>query len=406
MNLAFYIAKRYLFSSKSPNAVNSITAISVLGVAIGTLSLVVVLSVFNGFESLIKSMYSNIHSDIEVSPIQGKSFALDAEDLDQLSALAAWQHIVGCYSEKVLLRVGDKEQIAKILGVRDFIHASDSLPIERSIFNGTTFRADTSSRWAIIGQPLAFILSAKPFKDVIEAYIPNAQAKPNVINQDAFIKTDFGLSGLYAIQTEFDNEYLVTRLELVQEFMQQDNQLTSLQLHIDEGADISLLQQQIKEVLGANFRVKNKYQQQEFLYKVLQTEKWAIFFILSFILLIATFNIVASVVMIVLEKRKDIKSLWVLGMRKEKLQNIFFYEGFLISSLGGSIGLIIGVVLCLIQQEFGVIKLGAQGAFVVDAYPIELQFKDVLLTLATVLGIGTLVTYIPVYILKRRILNL
>ena len=406
MNLAFYIAKRYLFSSKSPNAVNSITAISVLGVAIGTLSLVVVLSVFNGFESLIKTMYSNIHSDIEVSPIQGKSFVLDPEDLDQLGALAPWQHMVGCYSEKVLLRVGDREQIAKILGVQDFVDASDSLPIERSIFNGTTFRADTTSRWAIIGQPLAYILSAQPFKDVVKAYIPNAHAKPNVINQNAFIKTDFGLSGLYAIQSEFDNEYMVTRLELVQEFIQQGNQLTSLQLHIKEGADISLLQEQIKELLGTNFRVKNKFQQQEFLYKVLQTEKWAIFFILSFILLIATFNIVASVVMIVLEKRKDIKSLWVLGMRKEKLQNIFFYEGFLISGLGGTIGLIIGVILCFIQQEFGVIKLGAQGAFVVDAYPIELQFKDVLLTLATVLGIGTLVTYVPVYILKRRILNL
>jgi len=406
LNLAFYIAKRYLFSSKSPNAVNSITAISVLGVAIGTLSLVVVLSVFNGFESLIKTMYSNIHSDIEVSPIQGKSFVLDPEDLDQLRALAPWQHMVGCYSEKVLLRVGDREQIAKILGVQDFVDASDSLPIERSIFNGTTFRADTTSRWAIIGQPLAYILSAQPFKDVVKAYIPNAHAKPNVINQNAFIKTDFGLSGLYAIQSEFDNEYMVTRLELVQEFIQQGNQLTSLQLHIKEGADISLLQEQIKELLGTNFRVKNKFQQQEFLYKVLQTEKWAIFFILSFILLIATFNIVASVVMIVLEKRKDIKSLWVLGMRKEKLQNIFFYEGFLISGLGGTIGLIIGVILCFIQQEFGVIKLGAQGAFVVDAYPIELQFKDVLLTLATVLGIGTLVTYVPVYILKRRILNL
>lgn len=406
MNLAFYIAKRYLFSSKSPNAVNSITAISVLGVAIGTLSLVVVLSVFNGFESLIKTMYSNIHSDIEVSPIQGKSFVLDPEDLDQLRALAPWQHMVGCYSEKVLLRVGDREQIAKILGVQDFVDASDSLPIERSIFNGTTFRADTTSRWAIIGQPLAYILSAQPFKDVVKVYIPNAHAKPNVINQNAFIKTDFGLSGLYAIQSEFDNEYMVTRLELVQEFIQQGNQLTSLQLHIKEGADISLLQEQIKELLGTNFRVKNKFQQQEFLYKVLQTEKWAIFFILSFILLIATFNIVASVVMIVLEKRKDIKSLWVLGMRKEKLQNIFFYEGFLISGLGGTIGLIIGVILCFIQQEFGVIKLGAQGAFVVDAYPIELQFKDVLLTLATVLGIGTLVTYVPVYILKRRILNL
>lgn len=406
MKVALYIAKRYLFSAKSKNAVNSITAISVVGVAIGTLALIVVLSVFNGFESLIKSMYASVHADYEITAKEGKSFATDAIDVDALSAIAPWNYIIGTYEEKVLLKVDDREQVAKIMGVEDYALLEDSLSIEKSIFKGMSFRTDTSYSWAIIGQALSYTLSASPLQDVVKAFIPNPKAKPNSLGQSAFIEKEFGLSGVYAIQPEFDAAYMVTRLNLVQEFLGKEGRLTSMQLQLPANIAEEHLAEEILLKLGDDFVVKNRYQQQEFLYKVLQTEKWAIFFILSFILLIATFNIVASVVMIVLEKRKDISALWAMGMSKSELQKIFFFEGFLISSVGGGLGLALGVILCFLQQEYGFIKLGAQGSFIIDAYPVELKFADVLLTTFTVLGIGTLVTYIPVAILKKRILNL
>lgn len=405
MNLALYIAKRYLFSAKSKNAVNSITAISVIGVAIGTLALIVVLSVFNGFESLIKSMYASVHSDFEITAKEGKRFAVDSIDLAAISAVAPWKHALGVYEEKVLLKVEDREQVAKIMGLEDYALTEDSLPIEKGIFKGMSFRTDTSYSWAIIGQPLSYTLSASPFQDVIKAFIPNPKANVNSLSHSAFIEKEFGLSGVYTLQAEFDAAYMVTRLEPVQEFFNKKGKLTSLQLQLPEGLDGEDFESAIRAQLGSAFTLKNRYQQQEFLYKVLQTEKWAIFFILSFILLIATFNIVASVVMIVLEKRKDISGLWAMGMPKRDLQKIFFYEGFLISSVGGGLGLALGIVLCFLQQEFGIIQLGAQGSFIIDAYPVELQLADILLTTVTVLGIGTLVTYIPVAILKKRILK-
>jgi len=403
LNVALYIARRYLFSAKSKNAVNIITAISVLGVAVGTLALVVVLSVFNGFESLIKSMYHEVNADLVVRPVNSKSFSSASYDLDELKAIAPWETIQEVYEEKVLLRFDEQEQLAKLRGVRQW-PSEDSLAIEKHIFKGRSFRDYQDHKQAIVGQSLAHTLSLSidQYYKPLKVFVPNLDAKMGSLKERPFIEGSWYISGVYSVQAEYDASYVVTSLEGVQQFLDKPDMLSSLELNV---ADPENVQESLQEFFGADFEVKNRFQQQEFLYKVLQTEKWAIFFILAFILLIATFNIVASVIMIVLEKRRDISSLWAIGTPEITIQKIFFYEGLLITFFGGGLGVLLGVGLCLAQQKFGFFEMGEQGSFIVNAYPVEVQMPDIFLIMFTVMAIGMLITYVPVRLLKRKFIQ-
>ena len=403
MNVALYIARRYLFSSKSKNAVNSITAISVLGVAVGTLALVVVLSVFNGFETLIKSMYQEVNPDFEVTSAVSKSFTLTDGDFEELKSLAPWDAVEQVYQEKVLLRVANKEQIALLKGVHLW-PANSSKSIKSHIIKGSSYTDLDTDNWAVIGQSLAYTLSAS-VNEVLKIFVPNQKANATINNSQAFKEKQFMLAGIYAVQAEYDAAYILADLGVVQDFLDKPLALTSLAFSIAGSHDLSEVKQSLQMHFGSDFEVKNRYEQQEFLYKVLQTEKWAIFFILAFILLIATFTIVASVVIIVLEKRKDISSLWALGAPVKTIQKIFFYEGLLITVFGGGLGLVLGVSVCLLQQHFGFIQLGSQGSFIVNSYPVEVHYKDVILIVCTVLSLGILITFIPVRLLKQKFIQ-
>tara|TARA_B110000879_G_scaffold82365_2_gene114349 strand:+ start:1463 stop:2689 length:1227 start_codon:yes stop_codon:yes gene_type:complete len=406
LNIALYIARRYLFSSKSKNAVNSITAISVLGVAVGTLALVLVLSVFNGFESLIKSMYQEVNSDFEVHSTTAKNFVFSADQFESVKSLSTWSSIEQVYEEKVLLQVDEKQHIALLKGVSVWPKEA-SISLEKYIFKGQSFREYPDGYWAIIGQSLAYTLSvsAESVQEVLKVFVPNQNASASSFSEQAFKEEQFLVSGIFSVQSEYDASYVLTNLETVQTFLEKPKQLTSVAFYVNESVDLEKVQKQLASFFGSDYEVRNRFQQQEFLYKVLQTEKWAIFFILSFILLIATFTIVASVVMIVLEKRKDIFSLWAMGTPVKTIQKIFFYEGLLITVFGGVLGLFFGVSLSLLQQHYGFIQLGEQGSFIVNAYPVEVHFQDVLLILATVVSIGMLITIIPVRLLKRKFIQ-
>ena len=375
-----------------------------MGVAVGTLALVVVLSVFNGFESLIKSMYHEVNADIVVRSVKSKSFASTSYDLVHLKSIAPWESIQEVYEEKVLLRFEDQEQIAKLKGVQQWPSA-DSLRIEKHIFKGRSFRGSGNQDLAIVGQALAHTLSipVDQYYMPLRVFVPNVSAKIGSLERP-FTEGSWFVSGIYSVQATHDASYVVCSLGSVQAFLGKTQQVTSLEFQADDSS-IETLQEDLQTYFGPDFEVKNRFQQQAFLYKVLQTEKWAIFFILSFILLIATFTIVASVIMIVLEKRKDISSLWAMGTPEHAIQKIFFYEGFLITLFGGGIGLFFGVVLCLLQQKFGFLKIGAQGSFVINNYPVEVQTADVFLIMLTVLSLGTLITWIPVRLLKRKFIQ-
>ena len=403
MNVALYISRRYLFSKKRKNAVNIITTISVIGVAVGTLALVVVLSVFNGFESLIKEMYHPVSADFIVTPVHSKDFSVMSIDYDAIHKLAAFSSVKEVYEEKVLIRYEDREQIAKIRGIQQ-TPFEDSLSIEKYILKGESFRSDSFQ--AIIGQSMAYTLSISvgQFSKPLQVFVPNINAKINSISERPFVETSMYVSGIYSVQPNYDASYVITSLKDVQDFLSRPGRLTQLELNTSQINKFKV-QEALEEFLGSDFEVKNRYQQNEFLYKVLKTEKWAIFFILSFILLIATFNIVASVIMIILEKRKDILSLRSIGASDKTLSMIFFYEGLLVTFFGAGLGLFFGVGLCLFQQIFGFVTLGSEGDFIVNAYPVEVQSLDLLLIMLVVVTIGVLVTLIPVQILKRKFLN-
>ena len=281
MNVALYIARRYLFSTKRKNAVNIITTISVLGVAVGTLALVVVLSVFNGFESLIKDMYHPVSADFVVAPAHSKDFSVASIDFDQLYKVAAWTSVQEVYEEKVLLRYADREQIAKIRGIKQ-TPSEDSLEIEKYVFKGESFRSD--SHRALIGQSLAYTLSvsAGQFSEPLQVFVPNVNAKVNSISERPFVETSMYVSGIYSVQAAYDASYVITSLKDVQDFLSRSGKLTHLELNTSQ-SNMTSVQEALQVVLGPDFEVKNRYQQNEFLYKVLKTEKWAIFFILSFI---------------------------------------------------------------------------------------------------------------------------
>lgn len=350
-------------------------------------------------------MYQQVNADFVVSSTSSKSFSSQAFDLDELKTIAPWASFQEVYEEKVLLRFDEQEQIAKLRGLRQW-PSQDSLSIEKHIFKGRSFRNDPDGRWAIVGQSLAYTLSVSidQYNKPLKIFVPNTNFKMGSFKESPFVENSWFVSGIYSVQAEYDASYVITSLESVQQFLGKQNEITSLELNLED-SNLEGVQEHLQEFFGEGFEVKNRFQQQEFLYKVLQTEKWAIFFILAFILLIATFNIVASVIMIVLEKRKDISSLWAMGTPEVTIQKIFFYEGLLITFFGGGLGLILGVGLCLAQQKFEFIKLGAQGSFIVNAYPVEVQLPDVALILCTVLCIGMLITYIPVRLLKSKFIQ-
>jgi lipoprotein-releasing system permease protein len=406
LNVALYIAKRYLFSTKSKNAVNIITAISVLGVAVGTMALIVVLSVFNGFESLVKSMYNEIDPELQITAKKSKSFEFDDSRLAEIKALTNWTSLVKVYEEKVLIKTKESEQIARMKGVEVWPDTA-VLQIETHLIAGNSFRDYDDENWVLMGHGLAYTLAvtAQDLLNPIVLNVPNASSKATVFSDKLFLKTTMNVSGIFAVQADYDASYIIMDLGKVQDFLDRRGAITSLDLYLEDDEEMEHVQEQLVLLFGDSFEVKNQFQQQEFLYKVLRTEKKAIFLILSFILLIAAFNIVASVIMIVLEKRKDIGTLWAMGAPERMIQKVFFYEGLLISSLGGILGLVLGISLCYAQQKFGLLSLGNQGSFIVNAYPVELQMLDVLLVLTTVLSIGIFITYIPVRLLQRKFIQ-
>ena len=352
-------------------------------------------------------MYQEVNSDFEVRSTTAKNFVFSTEEFEGLKSISPWLSIEQVYEEKVLLQVDEKQHIALLKGVSLWPNVA-SLSVEKHIFNGQSFREYPDGYWAIMGQSLAYSLSVSVARvqEALKVFVPNQKASSSSsFSERAFKEEQFLVSGIFSVQSEYDASYVLTNLETVQTFLEKPNQLTSVAFYVKEDVDLVKVQEQLASFFGSDYEVRNRFQQQEFLYKVLQTEKWVIFFILSFILLIATFTIVASVVMIVLEKRKDIFSLWAIGTPVKTIQKIFFYEGLLITLFGGGLGLFLGVSLSLLQQHYGFIQLGSQGSFIVNAYPVEVHFQDVILILGTVVGIGMLITIIPVRLLKRRFIK-
>ncbi len=401
MKLAFYIARRYLISKKSVHVINLISALSVTGVAVGTMALIVVLSAFNGIDLFIRDMLSSFDPDLKITAAEGKSFRADDAVFDQvtrLDGIADWTKVV---EENALLQYGDRQKYAVVKGVEN--HYVSFSGLDSVLVDGKFLLENGSQQFAVIGQGVAVDLSVGlSFVDPIYVYFPKKEQQSVLNLENAFNRGHLFPAGVFSVQQEIDSKYILVPIGFARQIFQMDDKITSLELKVAPGADVDEVKGRVQQVLGSAYRVQDRYEQHEFLYRVMRSEKWSSFLILSFILVIASFNLLGSLTMIIIDKKDDIHILESMGAGSRLVRMIFLFEGWLISSAGAVIGLLLGVGLVWAQKHFELLKLPGNGAFAISAYPVQLQLTDVGATLLIVLGIGFLAAWYPVKNLAKK----
>lgn len=396
MKFPFFIARRYLFAKKSHNAINIITLVSVIGVAVGTMALVVVLSVFNGFEKLILSLFNAFNPDMEISLKEGKVFSIDdlpLEELKNIPGVALYSEIL---EETALITYRDKQHLVTMRGVsKDYVRITG---IDTMLVAGQMILEDGDADYLVLGQGVEYVLAANlnDFLNPLNLYVPKRGRSTGLQPSQAFNASSNFASAVFGIQSEFDMEYILVPLRLARRLLNYQMEITSLVIGLEANANPARIQREIEALLGPEFQVRNRLQQQDFLYKVMRSEKWAIFLILSFILIIASFNVIGSLTMLVIEKTRDIRILHNMGASQKTIRQIFLTQGILISLGGALAGIILGGLISWLQMRFGIIAIQAEGNFIIDAYPVHIKALDFLLVAITVFGIGWLASVLPV----------
>lgn len=391
MNFPFYIAGRYVKAKKSHNAINIITLISIIAVLLSSAAFIIVLSVFNGFDSLVSEMYSDFYSDIQITPEKGKVFSPDSIPFQQLKNIKGIKNYATALEDDALAIYDDKQWYVTVRGVDD--NYTKVSGIDSSMYEGE-YNLNTTGPRAVVGRGVAMYLGigldfAENLKLVVPKKTPRISFDPNKALNQKYIRA----IGKFTVQPEIDNKYIFVPLSYAQNLFDYTNQVSSIEIRINATDEKSILQA-LETIFPNGYLIRNTQQQNQLLYKTMQSEKWAIFLILTFILVIASFNLIGSITMLIIEKKNDIIMLRNLGTTKKQTQRIFFFEGLLITSIGLFTGLTLGLGICFLQLKFGLLKL--QGMFVIDAYPVKVEFTDVLLVIAIVLSIGLFSSYYPV----------
>ena len=411
MNFPFYIAKRYLFSKKSHNAINVISAVSVCGVALATLALVCTLSVFNGFQDLVATMFTAFDPELKITAVSGKVFDGQDERIQSLRQLPEIEVFSESLEDNAMVQYKGRQAMVVVKGVED--NFDRLTPIDSILYGrGELVLHDEVVDYAIPGIELVSVLGTGiRFLDPLEVYAPKRGSRINVASPASSFNSDYlHSSGLvFAVnQQKYDASYILTSLAFARNLFQYDTEVSSVDLKLKEGSNIYKVQENISQLLGEDFRVQNRYEQQADTFRIMEVEKLISYLFLSFILLIACFNVIGSLSMLIIDKRADVVTLRNLGANDETIKRIFLFEGCLISFMGALVGVVLGVALCLVQQEFGLISLGSgdsAGAFVIDAYPVSVHIGDVVLVLCTVLLVGYLSVLYPVRYLSRKLLK-
>ena len=401
MNLSLYIARRYLFAKKSRNAINLISGISVVGVAVGTMALIVVLSVFNGFDELIKSLYSSFDPELKIIPVTGKTFIPDTYEFQKVQEHPGVLALSETLEENALLRYGDRQYIATIKGVDENFSAVTG--IDTMIVEGTFDLHLQGGMSAVVGQGIAYYLGiGLNFLNPVNIYIIRRSADISMNPEEAIRRKFIFPAGIFSIEQEHNSKYLLVPLEFARDLLETDKEVTALELKLNPSFDPRLVQAEIRSLVGEDYQVQNRNEQNELFYRIMRSEKWAIFFILTFILIVASFNILGSLTMLILDKKEDILTLRNLGASDILIRRIFLLEGWMISILGAIFGLAVGSCIAWIQAEYGLIKLTGSGSFIIDAYPVVLKIADVCKVFVTVLFIGFLAVLIPARYISAR----
>jgi len=404
VRLSLYIARRYLFAKKSRNAINVISAVSVTGVAVGTMALIIVLSVFNGLESMVSSIFNTFDPDLKITATEGKTFRSDSTKLILLSGTEG----ISCYSltleENALLKYADRQYIATVKGVdNNYLKVTG---LDSSMFEGDFILTSESGRqWAVVGLGVARYLGLRiSFITPLNIWVPKRTGSVSLNPENAFINRFIFPSGIFEVEQEFDSKYVFIPLNFARSLFEYEKEIGSIEIKLSGKADAVTVQKKVREIFGNGFLVRNRYEQQEIFYKVMRSERLAIFVILTLILIIASFNIIGSLTMLIIEKERDIGILKSLGADNSLIRKIFIFEGWLISIIGALSGLALGFFLCWLQQRFGLIRLQSE-SLIMDAYPVVLKLKDFIIVPVTVLSIGYWAAWYPVRYLTKKFLR-
>lgn len=408
MNFPFYIARRYLFSKKSTNVINVISGISVVGVAVATMALIITLSVFNGFHDLVASLFTTFDPQIEIKPLQGKTAPADDPLLAKVRQLPQVEVATECVEDQALAVYEGRQAMVTIKGVDDNF---DQLTHIREILLGDgTFElhaADLS--YGIPGIRLADQLGlGYRYQTPLHIYAPRREGQLDMTDPaDGFVEDELFSPGvIFCVQqARYDKSHIITSIAFARNLFDQYGMLSSLELRLKPGSNFEAVKSEIKHICGERFSVKDRYEQQDDTFKIMKIEKLIAYIFLTFILMVACFNIIGSLSMLIIDKREDVVTLRNLGATDRQITRIFLFEGRMISAFGAVIGILVGLLLCWIQQQFGVIALGSQaGAFIVNAYPVSVHPSDVVLIFFTVLAVGFLAVWYPVRYFSRRLL--
>ena len=409
MNFPFYIARRYLFSKKSTHAINVISGISVVGVAVATMALVVTLSVFNGFHDLVASFFTQMDPQLKITPVKGKTALADDPILTKIRHLPEVEVATECLEEQALAVYGDRQQMVIVKGVEDnFNQLTHIQEILEGDGDFELHAADLS--YGIPGLGVAYQLGlGYTYEHPLRIYAPRREGQLNMANPtEGFVVDDLYSPGVVFCmkQGKYDKNYILTSIAFTRHLFDLDGRLSSLEIRLKPGSDFERVKTQMDEIAAGKFYVQDRYEQQDDTFRIMKVEKLIAYVFLTFILMIACFNIIGSLSMLIIDKKEDVVTLRNLGATDHQITRIFLFEGRMISAIGAILGVLIGLLLCWLQQQYGIVRLGSsEGSFVVDAYPVSVHPWDIVLIVFTVMAVGFLSVWYPVRYFSRRLLR-
>ena len=409
MNFPFYIAKRYLFSKKSTNAINVISAISVLGVAVATMALVVTLSVFNGFHDLVATFFTSFDPQLKVTPVKGKTAPADDPVLVAIREMPEVDVAMETVEDNALAMFRDRQAMVVVKGVESSF--ADLSHITEILYGDGDFSLQAADlQYGIPGLRLAATLGTGARWDgYMKIYAPVKEGQLDMSSpEQGFVEDSLLSPGVVfnVHQAKYDKNYILTSINFARNLFGQDGRLSALELRLKPGSNLDRVKAKMREVAGESYRVEDRYEQQADTFRIMKIEKYIAYIFLTFILVVACFNIIGSLSMLIIDKKEDVKTLRNLGANERQIRNVFMFEGRLISFIGAVIGIVLGLLLCWLQQGFGLISLGSSsGSFVVDAYPVSVHPTDIVLVFVTVLAVGFVAVWYPVRYLGNRLLD-
>lgn len=409
MNFPFFIARRYLFSKKSTHVINVISSISVIGVAVATMALVIVLSVFNGFYDLVASLFTSFDPQLKVVPVEGKTAPSDDPILTQIRLLPEVDVATETVEDQALAIYQGKQAMVKIKGVED--NFSELSHITDILYGDGTYSLHAANlEYGILGIRLAQTMGiGAQWDGYLKIYAPKKEGQLDLSNPgEGFVADSLNSPGvLFSVrQSKYDKNYIVTSIAFARNLFGQQGMLSDLEIRLKEGSDLNAVKAEMQKIAGTKYKVLDRFEQQEDTFKIMSIEKLMAYIFLTFILVVACFNIIGSLSMLIIDKKNDVVTLRNLGANDKQITRVFLFEGRMIAVIGAVIGIGLGLLLCLLQQQYGFVRLGeSEGSFIVDAYPVSVHYTDVAIIFVTVIAVGWLAVWYPVRALSKRLLS-